>query len=75
MTGVQLDWLKFFWELWTESNTDTRFSILQMNQVWQGKQSAALRTWTNLISTATWPHSDDRRELFREKGELAGVRD
>ncbi|HQP27320.1 MAG TPA: hypothetical protein PLL58_05765, partial [Candidatus Syntrophosphaera sp.] len=43
--GSERDWLDFFWALWTEPDLDLRFSVNQLNHIWDGVDDNAIWTY------------------------------
>lgn len=68
--GVELDWMRFFWEIWTTG--DDKFSMDQISDVWE---DTATCYWDDLLSTVStqWGNPSNKRTLFISKGNQAGV--
>jgi hypothetical protein len=69
--GVELDWLRFFYEMWTSG--DYKFSISELLDVWADTSSPYY--WNSLLDTVEDQHGSGTSKywLFYNKGQQAGV--
>jgi hypothetical protein len=68
--GVELDWLRLTWELWTTGN---EFSMDQISDIWEDTSGG---NWDDLLATveSQWEASDpDKVNVFNNKSIQSGV--
>ena len=74
--GVELDWLRFFYEIWTSGSS--KFSINEMSNVWNSVTDPYYG-WENQPGSlkqscsGLWSEEDPKCILFRAKAVQAGV--
>ena len=77
-SGVEWDWLNFFWKVWTEGSN--RISISDIRDIWptdtnspSASQGHIFYEWYNIYVSAYWTLSYWEYLNFRSVGQDCGV--